>query len=42
MALESIALRPITEDEEVAAADPNTLVINILNPKRTQVRIYFM
>ncbi|XP_014254904.1 uncharacterized protein LOC106669713 [Cimex lectularius] len=36
--LATIAVRPVTEDEEIKEADANTIVINLLNPKRTQIK----
>lgn len=36
--LNNIALQPTTEDDEIRKADAETIVINLLNPKRTQVK----
>lgn len=34
--LSNIAVQPITEDDEIRKADAETIILNLMNPKRTQ------
>lgn len=36
--LNNIALQPLTEDDEIKKADAETIVMNLLNPKKTQTK----